>query len=483
MAKKRIALCLALAIIGSFSGCISTGDSVQSSDSSQNNDYVITRKFTPKEVYSITFEDAIGKDVMPVGTYSGPALEHEYKGKQIPSMVSKKYFDLYKEMGLNMFTASFFTDEDPAQAELFLDLCDEYNMANFINLRELYGENSAASITSEKINTAFEPYVGHKSVVGFYLRDEPNTTVIRSLSRTVRALEGSKHSDKLPYFNAHPITSTWAFTDSKEDSITYEEYLRTMIEELDAKYLSYDFYPFRADNEGNEYFNERYIENLSVAWELAKEYKIPIWTYKQAGCLSESSPLSMLIKQPNEDQFRWHITIDLAYGVKGITYFLLLGSHLGYDSQPTYEEGMDAYFGLFNGYTGEPNVWFDYAKNFKGHLQLVDEVLMNSCNEGVIAHGDIIGKNLMGDELIETGYYRELKSVEGGDSIIGCFDYKGGTALYVTNNSYTNSTAVALNFRDNYGYNIYQGTKKIFRTGEKVELNLIPGEGVLIVLE
>jgi hypothetical protein len=255
------------------------------------------------------------------------------------------------------------------------------------------------------------------------------------------------------------------------------------VENLEAKYLSYDFYPWLSWTDGTPYFRKGYIKNLSVVREIANEYKIPVWSCKQTTCLFEDRPMSQLDTQPNEEQFRWQMSVDLAYGVKGFNYFLLVGESLSYDEGENWEVGMDNYYGLFNSYTGKPNVWFEYAKAYTPHLQLVDEILLNACNEGVIAHGNVMEKDTMGSECIDSGSYRELKQVSGDASIIGCFDYKGGTALYVTNNSYTKDATVSLTFRDNYGYNVYKGGEKRFLTGTNVELKLMAGEGVLIVLE
>jgi hypothetical protein len=304
------------------------------------------------------------------------------------------------------------------------------------------------------------------------------------LKKTVTALAQSKYAHMLPHYNALPMWANSEYLSGVANSdMNYETYLRTFVEDLDAKYLSYDFYPWLSKQDGTEYTRRGYIKNLSIVREIANEYQIPVWSCKQCTCLFEDRPIENLIMQPNEAQFRWQMTVDVAYGVKGFSYFLLVGSALSYDEQPTWEVGMDAYYGLFNSYMGEPNVWFDYAKAFTPHLQLVDEVLMNSCNEGVIAHGAVLEKEDMGSELISSGEYRELKSVAGDASIVGCFNYKGGTALYVTNNSYTNSGSVTLTFRDNFGYNVYQGAQKSFKTGTTLSLQLGAGEGVLVVLE
>ena len=85
--------------------------------------------------------------------------------------------------------------------------------------------------------------------------------------------------------------------------------------------------------------------------------------------------------------------------------------------------------------------------------------------------------------MFKDGKFRELISVEGCDSLIGCFDYKGKTALYVVNNNFTDSGKVTLKFDDNYGYDVVNGLEKSFTSGEVVELELPAGAGALVVLK
>jgi hypothetical protein len=223
-----------------------------------------------------------------------------------------------------------------------------------------------------------------------------------------------------------------------------------------------------------------------VARKVANDFGIPVWSAKQCGSVFESMPMDKLKLTPNENKFRWQMSIDLAYGVKGFTYFPLCGDVLAYDTNkdangnPIWEEGIDDYFGVFNGYTGQPNVWFGYAKEFKTHLQPIEHILMNAYHDGIIVNGTAIEKNNMGEELIKSGKYHELTGVSGATSVVGCYNYQGQTVLYVTNNSYSKNGTVKLSFDNNYEYEIYQGGKKKESKGREVSLQLLPGEGVLV---
>ena len=81
-------------------------------------------------------------------------------------------------------------------------------------------------------------------------------------------------------------------------------------------------------------------------------------------------------------------------------------------------------------------------------------------------------------------WYRELTSVAGDDCIVGCFNYKGGTALYIVNYSRTSKADVQLNFdRDDYLYEVIQRAESTKVVGGSIPLRLDCGEGALIVLK
>ncbi len=478
--KKIFAIFFATTTVFSVSAC-NSGD----------QGYVVAKAHrAPSEVYALTFDDAIGEDVMPVGSYAGPNnKEREYKGQTLPSMVSKEYFDLYKEMGLNFFTATHGV-KSKTEIEEFLTLCDEYDMGAFLTFSELNGPEVAPYVTSSIVENCLGKYSDYKSLLGFYLRDEPTTAMIDKLENTMNSLKESVHANTMyAYGNAFPDYATPAGYDQAGSVMSWEEYLDKYCKQLDLGYLSFDFYPWYIKSDGTEYYNSGYIKALSVARKVANKYKIPVWSCKQCGSVFESLPMELQKITPTEDKFRWQMTVDLAYGVKGFTYFLLCGEALAYDTNkdadgnPIWQEGMDDYFGIFNGYTGKPNVWFDYAKEFDVHLTNVEKILMNSYHDGVIANGPVIEKNNMGEEWIKSGTYYELAKVSGATSLIGCYNYEGQTVLYVTNNSYTKNGTVTLTFDDKYGYDVYQGADNKFEQGKELTLDLLPGEGALVKLK
>lgn len=113
---------------------------------------------------------------------------------------------------------------------------------------------------------------------------------------------------------------------------------------------------------------------------------------------------------------------------------------------------------------------------------------MKAHNDGVLIHGSEANRTMVQDAtrtdaILQGESYRELKSISGDDCIVGCFDYKGGTALYVVNYSRTEKADVELTFdKDDYLYEVIQRAQSVKTVGNGVSLRLDCGEGALIVL-
>lgn len=492
--KKRTVVSLLMANIFVMPFLFSmTGCNQPSSDGGDPNEYVVATKHTaPEEVYALTFPEIMGENVMPVGSYAGPnSAERDYHGQHLPSMISEEYFKLYKEMGLNYFTATL-PHNDP-NIEKFLTLCDQNGMGAFPSFESLVGNgncSSAKDVTVDTVESSLDLFASeHKSLLGFYLRDEPTVSMIKNLENTTDCLAQSKYAGKkYAYGNALPEYAelNYMWDDPETPVGAWEDYLRLYCEKLNLGYLSFDFYPWHINQQtGKEVYNSGYVKALSVSRKVANEFKIPVWSCKQCGSIFDRVSKDMQKILPNEDQFRWQMSIDLAYGVKGFTYFLLCGNALVGNNNPVWEEGFDDFFGIFNAYTGQPNVWFDYIKEFDKHLTKVERVLMQSYHDGVIATGRVIEKASIGDELIADGSYHELASIESKDvaCLTGCYNYNGKTVLYVSNNSYSKSGKVKLNFKDNYGYVVIQKDTLTDKAGKSVELDLLPGEGAMVMVK
>ena len=183
---------------------------------------------------------------------------------------------------------------------------------------------------------------------------------------------------------------------------------------------------------------------------------------------------------PSEGRFTWDVSVTLACGAKGIGYFPLV--------QPwkfSYAESKEFDFqrqGLIGAY-GNKTQWFYYAQNVNAHIREIDSVLMSSVNKGVIVSGKQAETDTKyWEQKIEGTAWRELAGVEG-NALIGCFNYKGKTALYVANYEYDYAQKLTLNMQDTYKMRVIQGTETKNIEANTLELDMKAGEGALIVFE
>ena len=139
------------------------------------------------------------------------------------------------------------------------------------------------------------------------------------------------------------------------------------------------------------------------------------------------------------------------------------------------------------GANGNITRWYYYVKRANEQIQAIDEYLMNSASEGVIIHGTTARKNIIGDNnsyetIMSENKFRELTGIKGDDCVVGCFDYKGGTALYVVNYSRLKKGNILLEFNNKYRYTVIQRAQTADVVGTSIPLTLDTGEGALIVL-
>ena len=70
-----------------------------------------------------------------------------------------------------------------------------------------------------------------------------------------------------------------------------------------------------------------------------------------------------------------------------------------------------------------------------------------------------------------------------GDSLIGCFNYKGKSAFYVVNYDTEYAQKISLKLTEKYNLSVTQGAKTTFISTDALELTMAAGEGVLVVVE
>ncbi len=475
----------------------------------EGTDYSETQKRAPKEVYALSYEIMGGEEVMPIGGFYAPYTSGgSLDGHALPDFITDYYFEKLQQCGINMFVYSVDRWNEGggnAHLEKALDLCEKYGIGYFVDTYWVMGQlgthttdvpleqlelNTSAGVKKlENLINELSKNGERKSFIGLHSFDEPFTAQLDNIGVLTDKFYGLENTEGLDVFlNARGY---WAGEDNfwgYSDPMQFDEYMQRLFDESNPRMLSVTQYPYTSADTPESTLTSLMTNCLSVYRHYANENKVPFWRMLQAG--GQWNDLMEWIDSvepyPSEGELLYDVNLALAYGAKAIQYFPLIQPlHFAYQTGGTYD--FENRSGLI-GADGNLTRWYYYAQRANRQVQAIDHVLMKSANEGIIVHGPAATKAIVtdgepGDAVISSGNYRELKSVRGDDCIVGCFDYQGGTALYVVNYSRTEKADVELVFdKNDYLYEVIQRAESVKTVGNGVSLRLDCGEGALIVL-
>ena len=440
---------------------------------------VVVEAMEKEEVHSLGFDFLGGDDVMPLSGYYGPYVaEYSFDGQSLPSYLTDDVFESLSGCGLNMlhYSGANYQTQREMVYEL-LDLGNKHNVGIFVTDQEvtyrgLFQDDEEKDLQNRA--ALLTRYCDYPSFCGVYVIDEPGapyyhpqTEEGREIADLVAVSKALNKLDVVPSINLLPPVT-------EADYEAYQRYVEEYCSTCEPRYLSYDYYPYYG--EGTK---ELYFWTMDTIRKYAEEYDIPFWSYIQCGndfldTEHESAPYA-----PTEGQLHWNVNTTLAYGAKGIEYFMAIQPSFftytttGYDFQRT---------GLIGAW-GNKTQWWYYVQNVNKQIQAIDSVLMNSAHKGVIVTGEDATQQTKGlGAIIEGDSWRELKSVEG-NTLIGCFNYQGKTALYVVNFEEEYAQKVTLNLQDSYNMSVTQDAEVYKVNTNQLILDLKAGEGALVVFD
>lgn len=421
-----------------------------------------------------------GKDVMPITGYFGPYL-HDYE--HLPYYFTDEIFKLTADAGINLmvYSAADYATH-PELVKQNLERGEKYGVGVFVTDSSIVEKKEQDTITVEEVEKQIANYKDHKAFCGMYVVDEPTATYFCDTDGSKLIAKYKKVSEimqkdlnQLCYINLLPIYNFLPETQEK-----YERYVNEFCDELQPKVVLWDYYPFDKYREGKM---EVYFYNMNVIREAASKRNLPFWAFIQAGSQWNDGWKKFDVEKPywpNEPQFNWNVNTSLAFGAQGIQYFPLL--------QPVQftltaaEEGDYGCNGIIGAMCNKTQ-WYYYAQTINKHIAAIDEVLMNSVHKGIIVSGEQVKKDTSTTTcVIETGVFEQLKAIKG-DAMVGCFNYQGKTALYVVNYSFEHAQNISLEFESAQYLKMIRNAKESEVTTDSLTLDMVAGEGILIVIQ
>lgn len=154
----------------------------------------------------------------------------------------------------------------------------------------------------------------HPALEAYYIIDEPNASAFPALGKLVAYLR-ERDPAHLAYINLFPTYANNDQLGTKGDVVTaYREHLRQYVEVVKPELISYDHYHFFKDRDGEQYFL-----NLALIRQAALDAHVPFLNIIQA------SDGEKVWRFPNGDEMRFLVYTTLAYGGRGISYFVYWG--------------------------------------------------------------------------------------------------------------------------------------------------------------
>lgn len=448
---------------------------------SSDSEQVSTVKPMDKEESpAISFNIIGGKDVMPIGGFYGAHLyNYCWDGNELPDNLNDEMFEMYKDLGLNMLTYTQIPSRSHEDAiHRVFELCDKYELAYFGGVVETYYNKGNYEMTETKIGQQLSEWAKYDSFAGLFMVDEPSTAYFQA-GFTDKYIESFDELAEIVHGDLDIVSygSLWPLVQMSNLEV-YERYVKEWCDTVEPKFLMWDEYPFEEHYGGDM---TCFMTALSIISRNAKENNIPFWMFVQAGdqFYSGGQPAKTPY-WPNEAQFNWIINSGLAFGAQGISYYSLMEVE---GSAVDENEAIDPYRSGLIGAYGNKTMWYHYAKNINKHIAAIDHILMNSVNKGVIVSGKEAKSNTKQASCIIKGEkFQELQAVDG-DALVGCFNYNGKTALYVTNYSRTMAQYITLDLDAQHNITVIQGAETAYIKGDTITLDMAAGEGVLLVIE
>jgi hypothetical protein len=191
-------------------------------------------------------------------------------------------------------------------------------------------------IKSKELDELIEKVKQYRSLEGYFIGDEPSVEKLDYYAQLISYLR-RKDPGKLIYLNSPPIFALevqpdisleqlnkkkikypnhlYGVSSNNKVIMSYLAYFRKFVDVIKPDIISYDHYSLLKNEDGKEYFM-----NLALISQIAKEASIPFLNIIQA------SKYLKIWRLPTKEEMRFQVYTTLAYGGKGISYFIYWGS-------------------------------------------------------------------------------------------------------------------------------------------------------------
>ncbi len=351
-----------------------------------------------------------------------------------------------------------------------IPLLEKYGIRAYVKdweLNSAYWDNACDKVEGI-VKRMVSEYKDCPAVIGYDLSDEPGKENFPILSKMVdafRRYDGAREC----VINLFPN-----YASAKQlGTNCYEEYLEEFINTVKPPFISYDHYHFRGRDARDEIkadssISERerliriaaekeddrggFFENIAIVREKALKYNLPAMLIVLLICHGPYRDLT-------REEISWEVNMSLAYGMKRISYFTYwLVPH----------DDFWRWDNAFCDLDGNKMAHYYDAQEINKIIKPIGEMLFDKESLEVFH----IGTGEKGAE--EFTSYAGIEKIEGKNAVAGFFE-EG--YIYLVNYDYKNKNSLTLYSKAELS--LYSEGDFIL-SGEKLTVNLQPGEGALI---
>ncbi|MBQ7164698.1 MAG: beta-galactosidase [Clostridia bacterium] len=383
--------------------------------------------------------------------------------ERVPREELKRRYLEYKECGFN----TVFCMNDPIGAnddavKEILEVCEEEGLGCLLIDAQTY-MRELTEARLEEIKSIYGKFASFKGIMAF---DEPNVTHFPSIAENYRRF-AKVFPDKLFYVNLLPNYAT----DEQLAVSDYDEYISRFSETVGLDFLSYDNYPFVHFSKGI-LNNDKYFRNLSAVRKYSLKKDVPFMVFTEVTAFIKYAHI------PNKNEIAWQVNTALCYGAKGIQYFTY---GLPANTSETFSGGIIAR-------DGSRTASYEAVKEINSALQSVGKYLFGAKSIGIIRIGDPplneFGEKVTVPEADIISPRNALKSVAGGNVLVGCFDSGGKEMYYLVNNDLNRGCVTTFKFNSRVRITVVRNAaEETPEPSDTFEFITQTGEGVLIILE